>query len=105
MSKRTATLTLTIFLALASPALTQETPRVDKREANQEKRIEKGKETGQLTDKEAARLEGREDKLAAHEAAAKADGKVTPKERKRLRGEARRDSKRVYKQKHDGQTK
>lgn len=105
MKKLTTTLAFGILLALTGPAFAQETPRVDKREANQERRIEKGKETGQLNDEEAARLEAREDKLKADEAAAKADGKVTPKERKKLRTEARRDSKRIAKQKHDGQTK
>jgi hypothetical protein len=45
----------------------------------------------------------RENKLAADEAAAKADGKVTRKERARLNHEAHRDSRAIYKQKHDRQ--
>ncbi|MBK7051851.1 MAG: hypothetical protein IPH54_14515 [Rhodoferax sp.] len=39
------------------------TPRLDQRQANQEKRIEQGVASGQLTEKEAARMEKREDKL------------------------------------------
>jgi len=98
---------MALFLATAfsGAAFAQSTPRVDKREANQEKRIENGKESGQLTNREAARLEAHEDKLKADEAAAKADGKVTKKERVKLNREANRNSKRIAKQKHDRQHK
>ena len=44
----------------ANPAAT---PGIDKRQENQQKRIDAGVKSGQLTDKEAARLEKREDKL------------------------------------------
>jgi uncharacterized membrane protein YebE (DUF533 family) len=93
------------LLALNGVAFAQsnETPVLDKREKRQEARIEQGKESGQLNDKEAARLENREAKLKADEAAAKSDGKVTAKERKKLNKEANRDSKRIAKQKHDRQ--
>jgi hypothetical protein len=80
------------------------TPRVDKAEANQQKRIDKGVASGQLTAKETNRLDKREAKLAANEAADKADGKVTAKERRQLKREAHRNSKAIYKQKHDAQT-
>ncbi len=43
--------------AFAQSTSAPNAPRVDKREANQAKRIEHGKTTGALTDKEAARLE------------------------------------------------
>ena len=99
------TLAIALVLAFAAPLAAQETPVLDKREQRQETRIEKGKETGQLNDREAGRLEAREDKLKADEAAAKSDGKVTKKERAKLHREANRDSKRIYKQKHDAQTK
>lgn len=59
--------------------------------------------SGQLTPKEAARLEKREAKLAANEQAAKADGVVTRKERRRLQRQANRDSAAIYRQKHDAQ--
>lgn len=79
------------------------TPRIDQRQANQQKRIDQGIASGQLTPKEAARLENREAKIAKHEAAAKADGKVTKAERRKLEREENRASKAIYKQKHDGQ--
>ena len=87
-------------LAMAQTA----TPNLDKREANQQQRIDQGVATGQLNAKEANRLDKREDKLAANEAAAKADGKVTRAERLKLQREAHRDSSAIRRQKHDGQT-
>lgn len=87
-------------LAMAQPA----TPNLDKREANQQQRIDQGVASGQLNAKEASRLESREAKLAADEAAAKADGKVTRAERRKLQREAHRDSRAIHRQKHDGQT-
>ncbi|MEI8169069.1 MAG: hypothetical protein WCG50_05310 [Rhodoferax sp.] len=79
------------------------TPGLDQRQANQEKRIEQGVASGQLNKKETMRLEKREAKLQADKLLAKADGKVTPQERKKLQREANRDSKAIYKQKHDKQ--
>lgn len=79
------------------------TPRIDQRQVNQQKRIDQGVASGQLTPKETARLQKREGKIAADEATAKADGKVTKAERKHLRREEDRASKAIYKQKHDGQ--
>ena len=79
------------------------TPGLDKRQVNQEKRIEQGVASGQLNQKEAVRLEKREVKLEADKQTAKADGKVTPQERKQLQREANRDSKAIRAQKHDRQ--
>ena len=79
------------------------TPGIDKRQANQEKRIQQGVKSGELNKKEAARLEKREAKLQSDKEKAQADGKVTKKERKQLNHEANRDSKAIYRQKHDAQ--
>lgn len=81
------------------------TPGIDKRQANQEKRIDQGVKSGQLTDKEAAKLEKRETKLQADKTKAQADGVVTKGERKHLQHEANRDSKAIARQKHDAQHK
>jgi CRISPR/Cas system-associated endoribonuclease Cas2 len=79
------------------------TPGIDQRQANQEKRIQQGVKSGELTKREAARLEKREGKLQADKQKAAADGKVTKKEREQLNREANRDSKAIYRQKHDAQ--
>lgn len=96
--------TLITTLSLAAQAQTN-TPRVDQRQANQERRIEQGKASGELTNREAARMERAQDRLEANEEKAKADGVVTAGERAKLRTEARRNSKRIAKQKHDAQDK
>jgi septal ring factor EnvC (AmiA/AmiB activator) len=95
-----------LMLSLAVPAFAQstQTPVLDRKEANMQRRIEQGEASGQLTKKEAARLEKREAKLEKAEARAKADGKVTPEERKRLNKKADSLSKDIYREKHDNQT-
>ena len=86
--------------AASAPA----TPRVDQREANQEKRIQQGVASGQLNAKETHRLDKQQARVQGVEAAAKADGKVTKGERKHLHRMQNRTSKNIYQQKHDAQT-
>jgi hypothetical protein len=81
------------------------TPRLDAREHNQKARIHQGVEFGSLTRPEARRLREGEARLNYNEARAKADGVVTPAERARLNNEANRESERIYRQKHDAQTR
>jgi hypothetical protein len=80
------------------------TPKLDKREANQQQRIDQGVASGQLTPRETARLEKRAARLETNEQRAKADGVVTPAERRRLQREANRNSRKIHRQKHDAQT-
>lgn len=79
------------------------TPRIDQRQVNQQKRIDQGVASGQLTPQEAANLQKREDKIAKDEAAAKADGKVTGAERRKLEREENHASRAIHRQKHDRQ--
>ncbi|MBI3802606.1 MAG: hypothetical protein HY282_02455 [Nitrospirae bacterium] len=95
---------LVLAFSAAAYAENNQTPGLDKREANQEKRIEQGEKSGQLTPKESKRMERGEKRLKKNEAQAKADGKVTPEERKKLNKEANHMSKRIHRQKHDAQT-
>ena len=89
-------------LALAQ---TTSTPRIDQRQANQDKRIEQGVKSGALTDKEAAKLNAGQDRVQAKEDKAKADGKLTARERARLAKAQNKESRRIAKQKHDRQKK
>jgi GH35 family endo-1,4-beta-xylanase len=100
---KTNKLLMTVILsALAAPVFAQTaTPRIDAREAQQQQRIANGVASGQLTAKETQQLEKRESKLVADEHAAKADGVVTPKERAKLTREENRDSRAIYKKKHN----
>lgn len=80
------------------------TPKIDQRQASQEKRIDQGIASGALTTREAARLDKREAKIASDKAAAKLDGKVTRAERRKLTREQNSASRAIRHQKHDAQT-
>src|SRR5437899_9533988 len=94
-----------VIAAFTLPALAQtsSTPRIDKRQANQERRIEQGEKSGALTEKEAARLEKGQARVQKMENKALADGKVTAKERARIEKAQDRQSKKIYREKHDKQ--
>jgi hypothetical protein len=97
-----------VATAFALPVLAQtatpSTPKLDQREANQQQRIDKGVQSGALTQKEAAHLQKKEDRLAKHEAKAKADGKVTRQERRRLEREANHVSRDISRKTHNKKT-
>ena len=89
--------------ATTAPADPTATPRIDKRQANQQKRIDQGIASGSLTRKEADRLQAEQARIARAEERAKADGVVTKKERARLNARENRSSKHIARQKHDRQ--
>jgi hypothetical protein len=102
------TLILTAAIAAASALsgaafASNATPRLDQREARQQQRIDQGVASGQLTQREAARMQKRANRLERHEQHAKADGVVTPAERRRLQREANHNSLKIHRQKHDAQ--
>lgn len=79
------------------------TPQVDQRQINQERRIDQGAASGSLTPREANRLEHGQQHVANMENRAKADGVVTQKERAHLHHAQDVQSERIYAQKHDRQ--
>jgi hypothetical protein len=79
------------------------TPRIDRREVNQEKRIQQGVASGQLTPREAQRLEKGEQRIDNAEARAKADGKVTAQERTHLTRMQNKENRAIHAEKHDRQ--
>lgn len=79
------------------------TPGIDKRQTNQERRIQQGVKSGELNEREAARLERGEKRIERMEERARADGNVTPQERKRLHRAENVESRRIYREKHDKQ--
>ena len=97
-----ATFAATTFAQPAAPGTN--TPIIDKRAANQDKRIEAGKASGQLTAKQAAVLDKRDAKLDAKLAAAKADGTVTAKERAKLTHQENKNSHAIAHKKHNART-
>ena len=87
----------------AAPAGSASTPGIDKRQANQEKRIDQGIASGELTKRETRRLEREQSAINRAEDKAKADGVVTAKERHRLHHAQNKASRDVKRQKHDAQ--
>ena len=98
-----AVASLGAFAQATTPA-TPATPHIDGREANQQKRIDAGVASGQLTARETNHLDKQQAHIAATEASDKADGKVTAKERHHLDAMQNRASGNIHKQKHDAQT-
>jgi len=79
------------------------TPRIDQRQANQEKRIDQGIASGRLNEKEAARLNKQQGHIDNMENKAKADGTVTKKERAKIKHTQDRASDHIAREKHDRQ--
>jgi uncharacterized membrane protein YebE (DUF533 family) len=97
-------LAITLALAAAAAAHAQDplaTPRIDQRAAEQQKRIQQGVSSGQLTPHETRRLERQQHRIARTEARAKSDGVVTARERARLTREQDEASHAIHRQKHD----
>ena len=78
-------------------------PGIQKRMQNQERRIDQGVKSGELTPIEAGRLEANQARIQQTEERMKSDGTLTGQERQKLSGMQDRTSDRIYQQKHDRQ--
>lgn len=77
---------------------------INARERRQDRRIEQGERRGSLTYRESQRLERRDARLERQEARMRrSGGKFTVAERERLQHEMNRNSRNIYRQKHDKQ--
>ena len=85
-------------------AYAQNTADVVQRDVNQQNRIEQGLKSGQLTTKEAGRLEHEESHIDKMESNALKDGKMTNAEKRRIERAENQASKDIYREKHDAQT-
>ena len=74
---------------------------VRRRERRQQARIEQGEKSGELTQGEANRLEKGEGRIEGAREAAAADGKITPAERRKLNRMENRESRRIWRDKHN----
>jgi hypothetical protein len=77
-------------------------PRIDRREANQQRRINQGVRSGSLTPRETYRLQRRQANINAQEARFKSDGHFTRRERNIVRHSLDRSSRAIYRAKHNG---
>ena len=103
-SKALSALSLGLVLALATAPAFAQTANEAQRDANQQQRIEQGEASGQLTPKEAGKLEKGEAKIDKVEAKASADGVVTPKEKRHIARMQNRESRRIEHKKHNAVT-
>jgi len=76
---------------------------VDKRQANQEKRIQQGIDKGYLTPEETKSLQDQQNKIAAMESSYKADGKLTKDEMSSLRDSLNVASANIWAEKHNAE--
>ena len=89
---------------LAASASAQNAADVVQRDVNQQNRIEQGLKSGQLTTKEAGKLEREEGRVDRMEANALKDGKMTAAEKQRIERAENKVSKDIYQDKHNAQT-
>jgi len=92
----------TLLITTASVAsANRATPRVDRREARQHARIHQGVQSGRLTPGEAARLRSGQMRVHRMERIAKSDGVVTRGERVRIGRAQNRQSRQIFRLKHN----
>jgi hypothetical protein len=106
LKKLFAPLALVAIVAcpLTSQAQVRRTSSINRREREQQERIRQGERSGELTRREAARLEAEQARIRVNEAyARRSGGELTPQERARLEKELNKSSKDIYQQKHDRQ--
>ena len=78
---------------------------INQRERHQQRRIADGVRYGELTQNETRKLEKEQARIHAAEAKAKADGEVTAKECAKIQKRQDKASHHIYKEKHDKQTR
>ena len=102
MKKLLLTLMITgLFGCFATAASGQRTPRVDKRQSNQKYRVKQGVKSGEITRREAKSIRRSTKRTNRYEKRAKSDGTVTRRERVRLNRMENRNSRKIFRKKHN----
>jgi hypothetical protein len=102
--RKTSWAVMVVAGLLAIPAADART--IDGREHRQHERIRQGVRSGELTQREAARLRGEQAGLRAEERRYRATGGgLSGWERRDLQRDLDRSSRDIYRQKHDGQSR
>lgn len=78
---------------------------IDRRQANQDRRIHDGLRDGSLTRREAAQLEAEQARIRAMERTAERDGRVDRNERARIEAAQNAASRHIYQERHDGESR
>ena len=95
--------TMVLGLVMAQPAAAA---KADRRQANQQERIVQGVKSGELNGREAVRLERQHREIQRDiRQARRDDGHLDAKERVQIHHEQNQLSRRIHRQKHDGQSR
>jgi hypothetical protein len=94
---------VTIAALFSATAFAQTVGSEVQRDVNQQQRIEQGLQSGQLTTREAAKLENEESRINRMESQALKDGNLSAAEKARIRDAQNKASKDIYNEKHDAQ--
>jgi len=103
--KAIKSISATLFSTLVFGNLLFAQGTINQRERHQQRRIADGVRDGELTQKEARKLEKEQSKIHSAEAKAKADGEFTAKERAKIQKRQDEASHHIYKEKHDKQAR
>ena len=104
MKTRMTMITLAVSALFALPVLAQNTADVIQRDVNQQQRIENGLKSGQLSTKEAARLEKGEANIDKMEQRALSDGKMTKAEKQKIEAAENKESQAIARAKNNAIT-
>ena len=88
----------------SAAAFAQTAAQIEERDVRAQQRIEQGLQSGQLTTREASRLERGEARIDRMEANAMKDGNLSDAERARITHTQDAESRAIYREKHDAQT-
>jgi hypothetical protein len=103
MKKIISFLVAALFV-LGASAVSMAGPRgINRSQYLEQRRIKQGIRSGELTRREAVRLEAGLARIRIQERFARADGHLSYRERARLNRALSRESRAIYRQKHDGQ--
>ena len=92
---------LIAILIITGLGITTADAQIKHRAQNQHQRIKHGVKSGDLTRAEALNLRKDQKEFRGDAKLAKADGKISRKERKILKREQRKDSREIYRKKHN----
>ncbi|HVZ98002.1 MAG TPA: hypothetical protein VG847_14065 [Chitinophagaceae bacterium] len=96
---------LLILIIASGLGIASARAQVRRRTVRQQERIHQGVKSGELTHPEAAKLRSNERGIHQDIKAAKSDGKITPAERKDIRQDERKNSREIYRKKHNLRTR
>lgn len=98
------TLAIAVSTLFTGTALAQSNYEIEQRDRNQQMRIDRGVQSGQITSREAERLQGERARIERLESRARSDGRLTQHERSSIDGAQDRLSRHIYRESHDRQT-